>query len=237
VTAPVAPAALGRASTVPRGGVSRNVLFRVGGIVLVLGVAAAFTVASHTSGLSHLARFAAAYSPARLAAGRVWTLPLSALLLGHPKMIGPTSVMFALLFLPYALVRGLGRTIVTGLSGHVVSTLVVAAWVLPASALGSAVATQVVHTPDYGASAFLAACAGGLMVVIARWRRAVGLILLALVVAYFVMHLVEVHQVVANVADVEHLVALATGALVEWRVFVLPSTQRLSSRRPRPARA
>jgi hypothetical protein len=218
-------------------GATRHGLSRVAGIVVVLGIAAAFTVASHTQGLSHVARVAAAYSPARLAAGRVWTLPLSALLLGHPKMIGPTSVMFALLFLPYALVRGLGRTLVTGLAGHVVSTLVVAAWALPAAALGSMVATAVVHTPDYGASAFLAACAGGLAVVIARRSRALGLTLLALVVAYFTIHLVVVHQVIANVADVEHLAALATGAVVEWRIFVLPSTSRPSSCPPRPARA
>jgi hypothetical protein len=215
----------------------RHTVSRVAGIVVVLGIAAAFTVASHAHGWSHMARVAAAYSPAHLADGRVWTLPLSALLLGHPKMIGPTSVMFALLFLPYALVRGLGRTLVTGLAGHIVSTLVIAAWALPAAAFGSVVATQVVHTADYGASAFLAACAGGLAVVITRRSRVLGLVLLALVVAYFTDHLVSVHQVAANVADVEHLVALGTGALVEWRIFVLPPTSRRSSCHPQPARA
>ncbi|MFN8026157.1 MAG: hypothetical protein U0W40_07325 [Acidimicrobiia bacterium] len=77
----------------------------VGGLLVVLGVAFGVTVASHSSGFSSAARYAAAYSPGRFVSGRVWTLPLSVLLLGHPKMIGMTSVMFALLFLPYAMAR------------------------------------------------------------------------------------------------------------------------------------
>jgi hypothetical protein len=206
----------------------RQVVSRVAGVAAVLVGAAAFTVASHTHGLAHVARFAGAYSPARLAAGRVWTLPLSAFLLGHPKMVGPTSVMFALLFLPYALLRGIGRAGITGMAGHVVSTLVVAAVVLPAAALGSVDATRVVHAPDYGASAALAACAGGLAVVLARRHRVAGIVLPALVAGYFLFHLAAVPQTAANVADVEHLVALGTGALVEWSFFVH------GSRFPRP---
>jgi len=197
----------------------------VAGLVVVLGIAFGVTAASHAPGLAHVTRYAAAYSPARLADGRIWTLPLSVLLLGHPKALGITSVMFAALFLPYALSRGLGRSLVTGMAGHIVSTLVVAAWALPAAALGSGIATQVVHRTDYGASAFLAACAGGLTVVIARRHPVLGFGLLALVIAFFVWHLLSVHQLVANVADVEHLVALVTGALVEWSlpVHLFPS--------------
>lgn len=235
------PVALGGTPARSRVRSAREACTRLGGIVVVLGVATAVTVASHTRGVAHAARFLAAYSPARLVAGRVWTLPLSALLLGHPRMIGMTSVMCVLLFLPYAIVRGLGRTLVTGLAGHLAATLLVAAWAFAASALGSGVATLVVHTPDYGASAFLAACAGGLGVVIARHRRVLGLGLLALVTAFFVVHLLAVQQVVANVADAEHLAALATGALVEWRMAVAPpmspSWSRRRSPRGRAARA
>ena len=219
------------ASAVPsRWCASRRAVSRVGGVAAVLGAAAAFTVASHTHGLAHLARFAGGYSPARLAAGHVWTLPLSAFLLGHPKMLGPTSVMFGMLFLPYTMLRGIGRAGITGMAGHVVSTLLVAVVVLPAAALGSADATRVVHAPDYGASAALAACAGGLTVLLARRHRIGGIVLPMLVAGYFLVHLAAVHQSAANVADVEHLVAFGTGALVEWRILVHGSLLP----RPRP---
>ncbi len=216
---------------------ARIALTRTGGIVAVLAVAAAVTVASHTPGMSQPTRYLAAYSPARLAAGRVWTLPTSFLLLGHPKALGVTSVMFALLFLPYALVRGIWRALVTGMAGHIAATLVIAAWAFVAAGLGSAVATSVVHTPDYGASAFLAACAGGLAVVIARRNAVLGAVVLIAVAAFFTVNLVVVHQVVSNVADVEHLTALVTGAFVEWRFAVLPAPSLSPSRLRRAARA
>ena len=167
----------------------------------------------------------------------MWTLPTSFLLLGHPKALGVTSVMFALLFLPYALVRGVGRSLLTGLAGHIAATLIVAAWAFVASGLGSALATGVVHTPDYGASAFLAACAGGLAVVIARRHAVLGAVVLLAVAAFFTLNLVEVHQVASNVADVEHLTALLTGAFVEWRFAVLPAPSLSPSRLRGAARA
>ncbi|MFN8026156.1 MAG: hypothetical protein U0W40_07320 [Acidimicrobiia bacterium] len=67
---------------------------------------------------------------------------------------------------------------------------------------------------------------------IARRSRVLGFGLLAAVALFFGSHLVTDRQLVANVADVEHLVALLTGALVEWRLSVQLS---LSAPAPGPA--
>jgi hypothetical protein len=196
-----------------------RVALRVVGVVAVLGAAALATIASHTASTAALVSYLAKYSPDRLADGRVWTVPISAFLLGHPRMIGPTTFFVVLIFLPYALWRGLGRAAVAAMSGHVVSTLAVAAVVLPAAALGWTTASSIARALDYGASAALAACAGGLAVAIAQRFRALGLVVFVGVAGWFVFGLATVRQPMANVADVEHLVALLTGAAVEaWSI-------------------
>lgn len=205
---------------------------RVAGVVGVLALATAVTFASHSVATAGVTGFLAKYSPSRLAAGRVWTVPASAFLLGHPHMLGPTSAMLALVFLPYALWCGVGRAGITAMSGHVVATLVVAAVVLPGSWLGWTMAATIAHTLDYGSSAALAACAGGLAVLIGRrlpvLGPVVGTVLLALVAGFFAFHLLSVHKLGSNVADVEHLVALLTGVAVEWSLV-------RSTPRPQPA--
>ena len=55
-----------------------------------------------------------------------------------------------------------------------------------------------------------------------------GGLVLALVAGFFVVHLLTVPKLDANVADIEHLVALFTGADVEW------SLAMMRSRRPLP---
>jgi hypothetical protein len=196
----------------------RTRVARAAGVAAVLALASMVTVASRASATARVTGLLTKYSPARLAAGRVWTLPASALLLGHPRMIGPTTGFVVLILAPYALWRGVGRAALTGMAGHVVSTLVVAAVVLPAAALGSGSASSIVHTLDDGASAVLAACAGGLAVAISRRRLLAGAGLFVAIAGWFLVHLLTVHQPMANVADVEHLVALGTGAIVEWRL-------------------
>jgi hypothetical protein len=212
---------------------ARRAAVRAAGVVGVLALSTAVTFASHSATTAGVAGFLAKYSPSRLAAGRVWTVPASAFLLGHPHMLGPTSAMLALVFLPYALWRGVGRAGITAMSGHVVATLVVAAVVLPGSWLGWTTGTTIAHTLDYGSSAALAACAGGLAVLIGRRLPVagpvagpvIGTVLLAVVAGFFAIHLLSVPKLDANVADVEHLVALFTGAAVEWSLVM---------RKPRP---
>ena len=213
---------------------ARLAVARVAGIVGVLALATAVTFASHAPATAKVTSFLAKYSPARLAAGRVWTLPTSAFLLGHPHMLGPTSLMIALVFLPYALWQGIGRAGITAMSGHIVSTLVVAAVVLPGSLLGWSTATTITHTLDYGSSAALAACAGGLAVLLGRQIPVVGGLVLALVAGFFVVHLLTVPKLDANVADIEHLVALFTGAAVEWSLAMMRSRRPLPITGPAP---
>ena len=202
---------------------ARLAAVRVAGVAGVLALATAVTFASHSAATAGVTGLLAKYSPARLAAGRVWTVPASAFLLGHPHMLGPTSAMLALVFLPYALWCGIGRAGITAMSGHVVATLVVAAVVLPGSWLGWTTGTTIAHTLDYGSSAALAACAGGLAVLIGHRLPVVGpvtgTVLLALVAGFFAFHLFSVPKLDANVADIEHLVALFTGVAVEWSLF------------------
>jgi hypothetical protein len=213
---------------------ARRAAVRVAGVVGVLALATAVTFASHSATTAGVTGFLAKYSPSRLAAGRVWTVPTSAFLLGHPHMLGPTSAMLALVFLPYALWCGIGRAGITAMSGHVVATLAVAAVVLPGSWLGWTTGTTIAHTLDYGSSAALAACAGGLAVLIGRRRPVAcpvagpvtGTVLLALVAGFFVFHLLSVPKLDANVADVEHLVALFTGAAVEGSLVMRRSRRQ-----------
>ena len=210
----------------------RAAVLRTAAVAAVLGIAAAVTIASHTSSTASAVSYLAKYSPARLADGRVWTLPTSAFLLGHPRMIGPTTFFVALIFLPYALWRGLARAGMVAMSGHILSTLVVFAAVLTASAFGSTTATSIAHTLDYGASAALAACAGGLAVALGRRVPAIGVLVLIAVASWFVYGLVTVGQRRADVPDVEHLLALCTGVVIEWRLET--RRDRIGSDRSRP---
>jgi hypothetical protein len=208
-----------------------QVVARAGAVAALLAGAAAFTVASHTASTAAVVGVLGKYSPERLAAGRVWTVPLSVFLLGHPRMVGSTTIFVVFLFLPFALWRGIARAGVVAMAGHVVSTLVVATVVLPAAALGVAGATGISRALDDGASAALAACAGGLAVAIGRRAPELGAAMLGAVAAWFLLHLAVVSNPSANVADVEHLLALGTGAIVEWR---LPMPPRSSPRHSGP---
>ena len=195
---------------------SRVMATRVASVIAVLAACALATVAAKAPGTASAVSYLAKYSPDRLADGRVWTLPTSAFLLGHPRMIGPTTFFTVLFFLPYVLRCGILRAGIVAMSGHLLATLVVAAVVLPAAALGSPTYLTVAHTLDYGASAALAACAGGLVVVIGRRRPTPAGIVLVLVTMWFVGQIALNRHPLADVPDVEHLVALSTGVFLEW---------------------
>ncbi len=201
-------------------------------VVAVLGACTLVTVAGKMSGTASAVSYLAKYSPDRLAHGRVWTLPTSAFLLGHPRMIGPTTFFTVLFFLPYVLCRGIVRAGVVAMSGHLLSTLVVAAVVLPAAALGSPTYLSVAHKLDYGTSAALAACAGGLVVVIGRRRPRLAGIVLALVTLWFVREFALYRHPSTDVPDVEHLVALATGVFLEWWLSRRAAARAAASRIP-----
>lgn len=124
--------------------------------------------------------------------------------------------MTGLLLVPYMLLRGPWRSIGTFFAGHVVATLGVALVILPGWWYGWASATLLAHAGDVGPSAGLAACAAGLAVAVARHRHALGVGLLAALAGAFVFWMVAVdHQLPQYLADVEHLLAIGTGVVVE----------------------
>jgi hypothetical protein len=190
--------------------------------VAVVAVSALDVVAITKPAIDSLAR----YSPDRLVHGALWALPASALLVGHPSMLGLTSVFAALVFLPFCLAAGARAAVIVGMAGHCTSTLLVAAVVVPAAALGSRDASHIVHMGDYGASAFLAALAGGMVVLLWPRARPAALLLAGALLLFFGRSLLIHSDLMHNIADVEHLAALGVGALV---------TLRLHTNAPRPA--
>jgi hypothetical protein len=183
----------------------------IAGTVGLLALAVAVSTAWHHPATRPLARACCGYSPDRLARGEIWTLLGSALLLPRVRMMGPTTLMTATLFLPYVLAAGTRSALWAFFSGHVLATLAVAAVVLPAAAHGWAPAMVLRTRSDTGASAGLAATAGAFCMLLGP-RRAGRLGLTALG-AWFGANLLQGHRLV----EVEHLIALASGALTEWR--------------------
>jgi hypothetical protein len=148
------------------------------------------------------------YTPARLAGGAWWTVLGSALLVSRLKLLGINTALVLGVVVPYAWREGNRRALTVYFAGHVVATLAVAAVVLPLAAGGWGPAEVVRTKLDAGASAGIASVTGAMAVSLA-WRRA-GVALFAGVAAFFAVHLVAA----ATLADLEHLLALTTGAAV-----------------------
>lgn len=153
------------------------------------------------------------YKPLFLAT-RPQTLIGSAFYLRNIEMVGLTTVFTVALFLPYVLARGMGWSIRVFLTGHVVATLAVAIVVIPGDWLGWRDAIHVVHSSDMGASAGLAACAGGLAVLLRRRWPVLGGLLLAGLYAFFLWKLFHTHRL-NRMAEIEHLIALSVGVGLE----------------------
>ncbi len=145
---------------------------------------------------------------------RPQTLIGSAFYLPNVQMVGITTVFTVALFVPYVLARGAGWSVRVFLTGHVVATLAASAVVIPGDWLGWRDAVHIVHSSDVGASAGLAACAGGLAILLGRrWRWVGGLLLIGLY-AFFVQNLSGA-RLLAALAELEHIVALTTGVVLE----------------------
>jgi hypothetical protein len=149
-----------------------------------------------------------ACAPAALWAGKLWTLPSSALIIQGPAI--PQLLMTAALTL--ALVRacgGAGFWLVAAV-GHVGATLIAYAGIGLIYLVARSTAEGVIHTNDYGISAVWAAAFGALAVI--RLRRgehprltaAWALAILALFVVLVPLN--------GELADVEHLLAFVLGA-------------------------
>lgn len=179
----------------------------------LLGACLAVSVAEHHVATEAVVTACCRYFPERLARGEVWTVVGSAFFLPDVHMVAPTTLATMLLFFPYAVAAGARPALRTFFTGHVVATVAVAAVILPGAALGWRAAVALATRPDIGASAGLAAVAGAGCVRLG-WRRA-GPVLLAALAIGFGLSLARGHRVV----DVEHLLALATGAVTARRTW------------------
>jgi hypothetical protein len=183
----------------------RGVVLAALWLVAVAGV----EVLQHLTGLPRVEELAA--SPAALAAGKVWTLATSAFMIaGSPpaQYVATTAVVAAVVALAGA------RTFwIAAITAHVGATLIAYAGIAVLWVVARPDVDALIAAPDYGISAVWAGGVGALAAVAVsrsgeRRRLSVGLALGGLLVF---MVLVPVG---GELADVEHLLAFALGALV-----------------------
>ena len=105
-------------------------------------------------------RWLSEYSPSRFGHGAIWTLPLSALLVGHITLAGVTVTFFVAVVAPYLYLAGPLRSFMVFAVAHIGATVtafvVIAASVLVVPGWSHRLWIQ----PDYGASAGLVGIAG-----------------------------------------------------------------------------
>ena len=183
---------------------------RVGRVLGMAGVAGLMAVISAANRVPHhpAVHFCCGYTPARLAAGAWWTVPGSALLVVRLHLFGSDTALLLAVVLPFVLREGFRKAAAAFFTGHVLSTLAVAAVVLPLAAWGFHPAEATRVRVDVGSSAGVAAVAGALAVSLRR--RPWGAALIAVFAVDFAVRLVLFH----TLAEVEHLIALVVGVLL-----------------------
>jgi hypothetical protein len=190
----------------PRGPVSVGTALGIGWLATVAVIAIARALHQGPSDADLAA------SPARVAAGELWPLVTSALVIaGSPVVqLAATAVLLA------AVVRlhGAGLFWLTAAAGHVGATLVTYAGVGVLWLVSRADVDSVVDAPDYGISAIWSAALGALAAGAAaapRWRWPT---LAASAVCLLV--LLAPTPFGGDLAGIEHVVAFALGATVTW---------------------
>ncbi|MCU1459489.1 MAG: hypothetical protein JWL73_3581 [Actinomycetia bacterium] len=186
-------------------------LLEVAGLICIPTVVSLLVIASPTR---RVVSFFTYYRPVLLLS-RPQTIFGSAFYLPNVEMVGLTTVLTVALFTPYVLARGTAWSARVFFTGHVIATLSVAAVVIPGDWAGWRTAIHIAHSGDLGASAGLAACAGGLAVLIGRRWWWLGGLLLAGLGGYFLQTLLQATRVMDRVAEVEHLIAMAVGVALE----------------------
>ena len=190
---------------------------RAGALAAFLGVPFGMGLASTVPSLQPAVHWLCSYSPARLVHGEVWTLPFSALFAAKPHAIGRTTLLPFLVLGPFVMICGAWRPVRSFFAGHIVATLAAAVMIIGGASLGWHEGHVLYHAVDKGVSAGVAGAGGAFAVVVARsrWRPVAIVIVGTLVTLFTVAIFMEGPSHV--LADSEHLVALATGALIEWR--------------------
>jgi len=166
-------------------------------------------------------RWLSVYSPERFAHGALWTLPLSALLVGHIELAGVTVTFFVAVVVPYLVFAGPLRALKVFVAAHVLATMTAFAVIAAAAMAGSTWGQQWWSRPDYGASAGLVGIAGALFVLLCMQRRSllgrvVGVFAMAGTTAFFVDGVIAEGGPRHGIIDVEHLLGLLVGCLLEW---------------------
>jgi hypothetical protein len=209
-------------------------LRRVPVLVLVLAVPLLIGALNRTHATHSIVHWLCSYSPSRFVHGAIWTLPASALLEAQPSNLRLNTLVPMLIFTPYLLWVGVGPAVKTFFVGHIVATLTAASLILLGVLAGSGVANHLFTMPDNGVSAGLAATAGALGMLLWFSRaRPLAAIVLGVVLVLFTSRLAS-ERLGGQLADFEHLVAIATGALLELRRHATSSSS--PSDTPIPAR-
>jgi hypothetical protein len=155
---------------------------------------------------------ALAASPDALAAGRVWLLPASGLIVAGAV---PALQLASTALLVWVVVHRFGGAVFWGvaIAGHVGATVAAYTGILLVWLVDAHAARHVVAQPDYGISAVWAACAGaiayaGLRGELRRSRLVAGL------GAACLLTLLVLVPANGELSDIEHLLAFAGGGAV-----------------------
>ena len=190
------------------------------GAVILLGAGLAWAQLDHTTATHHTIRALSVYSPSLFAHGAVWTLPLSALLIGPIPQTSLVVTFFACVAVPYVFFAGARRWFVVFIISHLVATSTAFVLIATGHVLGSARADRLWTIKDFGASAGLCGVAGALFVLLCSQRRflalrIIGTFVAAAATAFFLHRMITYHHALFPIVDVEHLLAGTVGAVLE----------------------
>jgi hypothetical protein len=173
-----------------------------------------------------------AFSPTDLASGRLWLLPLSAVVID-----GEIWVQVAV-FVPAAValvvVAGAGTFWRAAILAHVGSTLIAYAILQLLDVADHPVTGDLFRDPDYGVSCVWLGSLGALAVVCARsWATAHARVALAAILGAPILALLAAGLVTPagtlDLASVEHLFAFPLGAFAGWRASKAPRGRVVSA--------
>jgi lysyl-tRNA synthetase class 2 len=208
-----------RGSAPPR--TRRRWVGQLAGSLAIVAVGGAWWLGDVTPATHRAIRWLSVYSPDRFAHGALWTLPLSALLVGKIPLAGITVTFFVAVVVPYLLFAGPRRMVIVFAVAHVGATGSAFVIIWLGGFANSAWGHLWWFTQDYGASAGLTGVAGALFVLLCLQRRSLTLQLLSVftasgVVAFFLPGVVAMHNTQHGIVDVEHLLGLVIGGTMEY---------------------
>jgi hypothetical protein len=195
------------------------------GIALVVYLGAVVIVALLPAGTHGTLVTALAFSPRDLVFGRLWLLPLSAVVID-----GETWLQIAVLVqaaVALAVVAGAGTFWRAAILAHVGSTLIAYAILRVLSVADHPATGDLFRDPDYGVSCVWLGSVGALAVVCARsWASTHAKVALAATLGAPIVALLAAGFVTPagtlDLASVEHLFAFPLGAFAGWRASGAP---------------